>query len=368
VLALLLGAAAIGSQGPAPHDETLPTAVRWSIALAGQPDAPPAIGDDRIYVALRPGIVAAHRLSDGRELWRRDLPTTTPMAVDDGRLFVASGSAIHALNADGSDAWQTVVGSVSAPLLAQDGWVIAAADGRLSALRASDGSTVWTQAVAGVSDQPSIEGATLYLPLADGRVVSLDLATGSVRWERRLYGTPTAVLPFADHVYVGSADKSLYCLDTGDGRVAWRQQIGAVVRGRPAADASRVYVVALDNLLRAFDRDNGALRWSPRGLPFRPITGPVVVGTTVVVAGTTDTILAFAVATGQPAGQVVLGESLATQPAYSGASGVTRIAAVTGSLKQEWRLTLAEPPLPSLAVEPLTDLPGLAIPIPQPPG
>ncbi len=365
---MVVAAATAASQGAAPHDRTLPTAVRWSIALPGQPDAPPAIGADRIYVALQPGIVAAHRLSDGRELWRRDLPTATPMAVDHGRLFVASGTAIHALNADGSAAWQTVVGSLSAPLLARDGWVIAAADGKLSALRATDGSTVWTQAIARVSEQPSIEGGNLYVPLEDGRVLSLDLATGSRRWERRLYGSPTAVLPFADRVYVGSADKSFYCLDAEDGRVDWRQQIGAVVRGRPAADASRVYVVALDNLLRAFDRGNGALRWSPRGLPFRPTTGPVVIGQMVVVAGTTDKILGFEAATGQPAGQLVLPQSLATLPAYGDTSGVARIAAVTGSLDQQWMLTLAEPALPSIAVDPLTDLPGLVIPIPQPPG
>lgn len=351
--------------------QKLPTDAKWSVVLTAPPAAQPVFGGDQIYIALQSGVVAAHRVADGSEAWRRDIRTTTPLAVDGGRLFVASGDAVYALNADGSPAWHADSGALTAPLLAQDGWVIAAAKDRLTAFRAADGTIVWRRAIGASAERPSIEGSNLYVPLVDGRVLALELAAGQQKWERRLKGAPTEVLAFADHIYVGSADKSFYCLDTDDGKVAWRQQIGAVVRGKAAADTLHVYMVALDNLLRAFDRGNGALRWSPRGVPFRPTAGPVVLGRLVAVAGTTKEIRAFETLSGQPAGQLTLPEALLTHPAYaySATAGELLIAAVTGNLTQQWTLSLAVsvPGLPSIAVGPLTAIPGLLVPIPRPP-
>lgn len=351
--------------------QTLPTDVTWSITLPAAAAAPPVFGADHVYVALQSGVVAAYGVADGVEAWRRDVRTESPLAFDGGRLFVASGDAIYALNADGSPAWHTKAGTLATPLLAQDGWVIAAASDQLSAFRASDGSVVWRRPIDPASARPSIEGGHLFVPLVDGRVLALDLGTGAPKWERRLEAAPTEVLPFADHVYVGSADKTFYCLDTDDGEVAWHQGVGAAVRGRAAADDTRIYALALDNQLRAFDRRNGALRWSPRGLPFRPTAGPVVIGGLIVVAGTTTEIRAFSAANGQPAGQLSLPESLATLPAYAPAPHGLRIAAITGGLSQQWQLSMAvsaPPAPPSIAVEPLTALPGLPVPIPRPPG
>ena len=339
--------------------------------LAGPAAAAPIFGGDLLFVPLQSGVVAAHRIADGGEAWRRELRTTAPLAYDGGRLFVAAGDAIYALNEDGSTAWHVETGALSAPILARDGWVVAMAAGDLMALRAADGSVVWRHPVGAARVRPSVEGSSLYVPLEDGRVLALDLATGTRKWERPLKGAPTEVLPFADYVYVGAADKVFYCLDAAGGEIAWRQQVGAVLRGQPAADEARVFAVALDNLLRAFDRGNGALRWSPRGVPFRPTAGPVVMGHLVIVAGTTNEIRAFEALGGQPAGQLTLPEALSAVPAFSLSGESLRIAAVTGGLAQQWKLVLAvsDPPGPQpLALEPLTALPGLPVPTPRPPG
>jgi outer membrane protein assembly factor BamB len=327
---------------------------------------PPVIAGDQLYLALDSGVVVAYRARDGAEVWRREIRAESPLATDGSRVFIASGETIHAINADGSSAWNAGAVGLTAPMLVHDGWVIAAAKGQLSALRATDGSVVWRRAIGEARERASIEGDNLYVPLEDGLLLALDLMTGADKWQRHLRGAPTEVLPFADRVYVGSADKYFYCLDTDDGDIAWRVRIGAVLRGRPAADAERVYIVALDNLLRAFDRGNGALRWSPRAIPFRPTAGPVVIGSTVAVAGTTNEVRAFAAASGHPSGLLALPQPLATAPAYD--SVVLRVAAVTGSLTRQWQLSLGIPGLPALAVEPLSAIPGLPLPIPRPPG
>ena len=367
----MLATATIASGALDDSTRTLPTAVKWSVALSAPPAAPPLLAGDQIYVALQSGIVAAHRTSDGSEAWRRDIRSAAPLAFDAGRVFIASGDAIYALNADGSPAWHADAGALTAPMLAQDGWIVAAAKDQLSAFRTADGSIVWRRAIDVTHVRPSIEGDNLYVSLDDGRVLALDLTTGKERWERRLGGAATEVLPFPDHVYVGSSDKYFYCLHTDDGALDWRQPIGAVLRGKPAADEARVYVVALDNLLRAFDRRTGNASWSPRALPFRPTAGPVVFGHAIAVAGTTNEIRAFDAATGQPAGHLALPEVLLTLPAYAHAPDRPLIVAITGGLDQKWTLSLAvsaPPAVPTQRIEPLTALPGLSVPIPRPPG
>jgi len=360
--------------------QRMPSQPRWSVPLVSRPIAPPLLVDDRIYVALESGLVMAYRAADGGEAWRRELRADGPLAAGGARLFVAAGEAIYALNADGSPAWHADTGALTAPMLVHDGWLVVSAKDQLTAYRATDGTIVWRLELGGVQERPSIDGTTLFLSNEDGRVLALDLATGKQKWERRLDGAPTEVLAIADRVFVGSADKHLYCLDADNGTISWRQRIGAALRGRPAADAERVYAVALDNSLRAFDRGNGALRWSPRGIPFRPTAGPVVIGDMVAVAGTTKEISAFDAATGRPAEQLVLAatsqpggepataETLATSPAYRVSGPGVTIVAITGSLNQQWTLRLAvSNGVPVVSLAPLTELPGLRLPIPPPP-
>jgi len=87
------------------------------------------------------------------------------------------------------------------------------------------------------------------------------------------------------------------------------------------------------------------------------------------VAGTTKEIYTFDAVTGQPGGKLALPDALLTVPGYSTAGGVMRVAAITGNLTQQWTLSLAVSvevaEVPSLAVEPLTAMPGL--PVPRPP-
>ncbi len=79
----------------------------------------------------------------------------------------------------------------------------------------------------------------------------------------------------------------------------WCFQVGAVVIGRPAADATHVYFVALDNLLRAHDRKNGAYRWK-KDLRYRPSAGPLLVGASVAVPGSVPSVQVFDARRGSP--------------------------------------------------------------------
>jgi outer membrane protein assembly factor BamB len=324
---------------------------------------------------LQSGVVIAHRDSDGAEAWHVDLKADQPVALEGKALLVAAGEAIHALASDtGAVLWRVPTGTLTAPMLAQDGWIIAASGDTLSAFRSEDGSKVWTRETGPLHVKPTIEADNLYVPLDDGRLLALNLQTGTDRWVRRLTVQPTSavgapppalseVLAFPDRLFVGAADRKFRCLNASNGALMWRFPIGVVLRGRPAGDASRVYTTSMDNVVRAFDRRSGRLLWQP-SVPFRPTSGPVLIDTMIVVPGAASEVRAFDTS-GHPTAQIKLEETLAIPPAFDQSGGGTLMAAVTGSLNSQWKLLLYEQSR-ALDVVPLKELPGEVVAVSPP--
>jgi hypothetical protein len=212
------------------------------------------------------------------------------------------------------------------------------------------------------------------VPAADGRLIALELASGEPAWEFDIGIKPTEPLVYGGRVFVGSAAKrfcSLFMETARRQRDDWCSNVGATVVGRPAADDTHVYFAALDNLLRAHDRKNGAYRWK-NDLRYRPSAGPLLVGASIAVPGSVTRVEVLETSLGKSTMQLTLATKLATAPLLIDASAgaPARIAAVTGGLANVWNVTLAgpaPPALPSLPIAPLTELPGQAIPIGKPP-
>lgn len=306
-----------------------------------------------VVVPLQSSLVTAYRLVAAGRAWNVELAPVQPLAADGGLVYVPARDGVHALRAaDGSTVWMAPVGSATAPLLAQQGWVIVATEGQLTALRSADGSVVWTRETGPQGERASFEGDHLYVPLTDGRLLALDLKTGMPKWQHKFGGAPTEVLALADRIYLGCADKRLYALDAGDGDVKWKQDVRAPLRGQPAVSGDHVIIVADTNELRAFDRHHGAMRWR-QGLPFRPTAGPTVIGTAVLAPGIAAELRAYDAASHREAGTIKFGKPLAAPFAAAQVQGSTVLAALTGTLTEEWTLVLMQVPphLPSLGVE-----------------
>lgn len=347
--------------------QILPSAVRWSMPVAARPAAPPIVAGPMVVVPLQTGTIVAHRASDGIEAWHVDLQAEQPLAADAERVLVAGGEAIHALAVEtGAVLWRAPAGKLTAPLLLQDGWVVAASANALTAYRAADGSKVWSRESGAQKDRAAIEGDNLYVPLQDGRLLALDLRTGAERWAHPFSAAPGEVVPFADRIYLAVSDQFFYCLEAGSGATAWRFRTGSAPTGRAAANDSRLFVAALDNLVRAFDRRSGALTWHA-GLPYRPTRGPVVVGPSVVVPGTEMEFRVLDAASGRERATIKLDERPAVAPAFGDAGGTLVMVAVTGSLAGQWKLVLTGPAPTTIAIEPLGSLPGVIVPVLPPP-
>ncbi len=298
--------------GHSPGVRILPLRVAWTVALPAEPVGAPAVDADRVFLTLADGEVTALARADGTGLWSAAIEATGAPLVDGPTVIVATARGLVALRAsDGTTLWRrTEEVGVSDPAVG-DGWVVyGTAAGDLLAVRAQDGAEVWRRPLgAAPAGRATIAGPDLFVPLADARVAAVRLASGEPRWTRMLGGRPDGITATTDRVLVGATDNFLYCLARADGRVLWRWRTSADIVAPPAVDARDIYLVSLDNLLRALDRGSGSLRWSQL-LESRHLGGPQAVAGLVVAPVRRAVVLFYASQTGRPVAGLNLPGSL----------------------------------------------------------
>jgi len=289
----------------------------WTLPLNNLLTATAAYDDARAFFAIEGNRLVAYDLTSGEQLW---LVASKPIAAPTtggGLLFVLEAENLIALKADdGSLVWQVpFLDKPAAPPVWDVGWLIATTDsGEVFAYRGTDGELLWRRDLKSPAHgRPALAGDRVYVPTSDGRIVALRVETGEPIWDRRLGGMPDDVLALEERVFVGARDNFFYCLLAKNGEVDWRWRTGGDIVGPPIADRSRVYFVALDNVLRAMSQKSGAQEWM-RPLPLRPAWGPTAAGATVVVAGLSSGVRGFAMKDGAPSGELAAAGEVAAQP------------------------------------------------------
>jgi outer membrane protein assembly factor BamB len=340
-VACLLCVAAAGTAGAQPKPPATPAAESASgfqpmleVALDAQPAAPAAFDADAAYLPLRGERLVAVELTTGNLRWTSDIATTWAPAVSDGTVVVAADEWLAGLDArTGRTRWRVpVAGGFSTAPEINGGWVVAGGrDGDLLVMRAVDGAPVWSRSLGAAASAPAVATpAGIFATLVDGRVVALALDSGEPLWELKLDGRPGPLLVLDDRIFLGADDKFFYSLRVKDGKIRWRQRVGGRPAGRPSADRRRAYYVALDNILWAFDRDNGGRKWHTP-MPMRPSGGPLAVGDAVIVAGVAAEVHAYRPDTGAETGVLKWPADLAAPPQIipSALAALTSIAMVT---------------------------------------
>jgi hypothetical protein len=351
---------------PATTSQLFPSEVKWTVEVSAKPVGAPVSSGDRLFVPLESGI-NARRLADGSEMWNAKVEIAGALAAAPERVVVPAKAELRALDAaTGAVVWTVPTTGLTAPPMVHGDFLFIAMGEELTALKLADGAQAWSQSVGLVEERPVVDGTRVYVPVSDGRLIALMLDTGEPIWEFDVGIKPTEPLIFHDKVYVGSAAKRFCSIEARNGVEAWCFPVGAGIVGQATADESHVYFVALDNLLRAHDRRNGNLKWK-RDLKYRPSSGPSLVGDTVCAPGASTRVLqAFESRSGTPGPQLALADELVQVPVFiASADRPTTLAAVSGGLKNVWKLTLAvqpPPPPPKLRIGPVTVLPGLAVP------
>jgi outer membrane protein assembly factor BamB len=300
-------AATVPIATPAPP-LTFPLHASWSATLADSPSFPPAYDAAHGYFSLRNDQLVAISLEDGMPVWSVVCPTTAAPAAGSGLVFTGGTEGIESRSQkDGQLVWTRPIHGRITSLYWDAGWLLVASDkGPFSATRADDGELLWERDLgAPLHSPPSLAGDRLYLSLTDGRILALSLQTGDVLWTNTLDKPGDGILALAERLYVGSLDDYFYCLDPSDGKRKWRWRNDADVVGMPVIDTRRVYFVALDNVVRALNRNNGSLVWK-KGLSMRPSSGPLLTGNLLVVAGLAAELHGYSTVDGTAAGNFEL--------------------------------------------------------------
>jgi len=124
-----------------------------------------------------------------------------------------------------------------------------------------------------ITGSPVVADGRVFAMDAEGEVSAYDAARGSRLWRRDL--TPNSedsgaigggVAFDRGRLYATTAYGEVFALDPANGNVVWQQKVGVPVRGAPAVEGNRVFVITHDNQMRALEADTGKEVWAFTGI------------------------------------------------------------------------------------------------------
>lgn len=192
-------------------------------------------------------------------------PDPTPLVPFEATLVVA-------------DAWSHRGGSVSFPLTVavtgQNTFTVASDDGTVTAFNAETGATVWRADVgAKLSAGVGSDGRVAAVVTRDNEVVAID--NGTVTWRRKLPSrVVSSPLVAGERVFVVAVDRTVHAFDAFDGRKLWAFQKPGDALTLAQSSVLQPYkdtlLVGQGGKLSGLDPLNGQVRWdatvaSPRG-------------------------------------------------------------------------------------------------------
>lgn len=249
--------------------------------------------------------VFAHRLTDGKRLWKTDLKTSVSGGVGagDGMVLVGTGSGevIALAAAGGEERWRSQVDSeVLAPPTARSGVVVVATgDGHLFGLDIADGARRWsverdvpTLSLRGGSAPLTTDGNAVH-GFADGHLMMVDLLTGREAWDtpivqprgrtelERMVDADCQPVIEGGAIFAATFQGRISSIDLSSGSATWAREFSC--SSALAADWSNVYASDTNDKVAAFDLSSGVVYWEQEALKGRHLTGPAVLGDYIAV-------------------------------------------------------------------------------------
>jgi outer membrane protein assembly factor BamB len=261
----------------------------WWYGAGSLVEFPPAIGYGRLFFSTNSGKFAAVSMKTGKRAWKvithRCVAASPALgSYKHGTVYAAflnkppcnakrgDGKVVAYSAGVGKVRWQKTIGpSESSPLLVGDRLYVGDWNGRVWALDARTGRTIWQRKPAGAAIKGAIasSGGRLYVGAYDGSVYCLGAQSGRLIWraraQRRLYGHSrfysTPALAYG-RVYIGSTDGKVYSYGATTGRLLWSHGTGGYVYASPAVADGLVFAGSYSKRFFAFDAATGDVRWS----------------------------------------------------------------------------------------------------------
>jgi outer membrane protein assembly factor BamB len=265
----------------------------------------PTVSQGIIYAADPSGTLIALNAQSGRKVWQHRVRggLSTGPAVADGMVLVGSTKGhLLAFNAsNGNRIWEAGLSNeiLSAPAAASDIVVAKSIDGKVEAYRLTDGKRLWSydhtppNLILRASSSPVIKDGLVVLGFADAKLAVLGLKTGSVHWLRpvafakgssavdRMVDIDANPIVKDGEIYVVTYQGKLAALSLYNGQRLWSKDFSAYTG--MALSNKKVFVSAASGRVYAFNQSDGEALWKLNDLRGRRVTGPAVMGNTVVV-------------------------------------------------------------------------------------
>lgn len=249
----------------------------WRAEVGSEVLAPPVGGRSAVFVRTIDGRLLALERSDGSIRWSFDnqVPvltlrgTSTPV-YNDGVVYAgfANGMVAAVRAESGEPVWQhrvmlpegrseleRMVDVDSTPVLSGGILYVAAYQGQLKALRASDGSLLWEKEIPSHVDL--VEGyGQIYVVSDDDVITAIDQRSANEVWtqEGLFRRNLTGPIAFSNYLVVGDGDGYLHVLAQSDGRFLGRTKVdGDGIRSRPLVADQLFYVLGNSGTLRAYN-------------------------------------------------------------------------------------------------------------------
>ena len=298
----------------------------WRYYAGSLVEFPPAIAYGRLYFSTNSGVVTALNTKTGKRAWvhRSGRCVAASPAVGTykhGTIYETflnkppcnaastkgTGKVMAFAAGFGEVRWSKTIGpSESSPLLVGNRLYVGDWEGRLWALDARTGKTIWTYRAGGpIKGAAAFTAGRVYFGSYDGHVYCVGAKSGKLVWkaraQARLYGGSrfysTPALAFG-RLYIGSTDGKVYSYGAASGTLIWSHSTGGYVYSSPAAWNGLVFAGSYSKRLYAFDAATGDVRWtfSANG----QISGsPTVIGNVVYFATLANRTYALSARTGK---------------------------------------------------------------------
>ena len=306
--ALLLAACSSDKPKPTPLESITPQIAGrqvWATRIDGAaPGLIVAAREGEFTVAAADGTALALEAGSGRELWRGSAGARLSAAVGSDGRFVAvvtrDNEVVVLERGQGAGVkWRARLNSrvSTAPLVAGERVFVMGVDRVVSAFDALDGRLLWTLQRPGEAltlSQPGVVAAfndTLLVGQGQ-RLTGVDPLRGTVRWEvalanprgtnevERLSDLTGPVLRVGDVVCARSFQVGVGCANAQAATLVWTKSVGGVQA--IGGDAQLVVGADASDRITAWRAETGDLAWNNENLRYRGLSGPLVVGRTVI--------------------------------------------------------------------------------------
>lgn len=282
----------------------------------------PVAEGSELFVAAQNGLVEKRDADSGKRLWKAEteVELSAGPGVGDGLVAVAGPEGyVVVLDAEtGHEAWRKRLGSeiLAPPVIANDLLVVRLHDGHVHAFDARTGQRQWVfdttipNLTLRGNSTPLVWAGRVYIGFDNGKVAAIRLTDGKVIWMRtvvdnkgkteleRIVDIDGDMALVATELYLSSAGDKTLSVATESGNVLWSRDLGSATG--VAVSRTHLYLSDMDSVLHALNRDTGADIWQRDGYANRQLTRPTYYAGQLLVGDMEGWLHVFDAANGQP--------------------------------------------------------------------